>query len=87
MTATQTIAAEPAHVRAAPPHPNPYYGRLAREQPVFRDKVNGWWVVASAAAVNEVLTSELCLTRPPTGRWRKSLATLCVFGMTRRGTG
>ena len=65
MTATQTIAAEPAHVRAAPPHPNPYYGRLAREQPVFRDKVNGWWVVASAAAVNEVLTSELCLTRPP----------------------
>jgi cytochrome P450 len=67
MTATQTIAAEPAHVRAAPPHPNPYpyYGRLAREQPVFRDEVNGWWVVASAAAVNEVLTSEQCLTRPP----------------------
>jgi cytochrome P450 len=67
MTATQTIAAEPAHVRAAPPHPNPYpyYGRLARERPVFRDKVNGWWVVASAAAVNEVLTSEQCLTRPP----------------------
>lgn len=67
MTTTQSLAAEPAHVRAAPPYPNPYpyYGRLAREQPVFRDEVNGWWVVASAAAVNEVLTSELCLTRPP----------------------
>jgi cytochrome P450 len=57
MTTPRTLAAEPAHVRAAPPHPNPYpyYGRLAREQPVFRDEVNGWWVVASAAAVNEVL--------------------------------
>jgi cytochrome P450 len=67
MTTPQTLAAEPAHVRAAPPHPNPYpyYGRLAREQPVFRDEVNGWWVVASAAAVNEVLSSEVCLTRPP----------------------
>jgi cytochrome P450 len=67
MTTTQTIVAEPPHVRAAPPHPNPYpyYGRLAREQPVFRDEINGWWVVASAAAVNEVLTSDLCLTRPP----------------------
>jgi cytochrome P450 len=67
MTTNDTIVAEPAHVRAAPPHPNPYpyYGRLAREQPLFRDEVNGWWVVASAAAVNEVLTSELCLTRPP----------------------
>jgi cytochrome P450 len=67
MMTTQTLKAEPPHVRAAPPHPNPYpyYGRLAREQPVFRDEVNGWWVVASAAAVNEVLTSDFCLTRPP----------------------
>jgi hypothetical protein len=39
MMTTQTLKAEPPHVRAAPPHPNPYpyYGRLAREQPVFRD--------------------------------------------------
>ncbi len=56
----------PAHVRAAPSHPDPYpyYGRLARERPFFRDEANGWWVAASAAAVTEVLTSETCLTRP-----------------------
>jgi cytochrome P450 len=57
---------EPRHARAAPAHPDPYpyYARLAREQPAFRDEANGWWVVASTAAVEEVLTSELCLTRP-----------------------
>ncbi|MGO4670155.1 cytochrome P450 [Bosea sp. 2RAB26] len=56
----------PAHVRAAPSHPDPYpyYGRLARERPFFRDEANGWWVAASAAAVTEVLTSAICLTRP-----------------------
>ena len=56
----------PDHVRAAPSHPDPYpyYGRLARERPFFRDDANGWWVAASAAAVTEVLTSEICLTRP-----------------------
>src|SRR5262245_34218213 len=59
-------AAEPQHVRAAPSHGDPYpdYGRLAREQAFFRDDTNGWWVAASAAAVREVLNSELCLTRP-----------------------
>src|SRR5215217_5654592 len=65
---TPSIAAtEPQHVRAAPPHvdPYPYYSRLAREAPIFRDEANGWWVAANAAAVNEVLTNELCLTRPP----------------------
>jgi cytochrome P450 len=58
--------AEPQHVRAAPPHPDPYpwYGRLARERGFFRDETNGWWVAASAAAVREVLTSDVCLTRP-----------------------
>ncbi|QCI63502.1 cytochrome P450 [Phreatobacter stygius] len=63
---TMTLAAEPQHVRAAPSHPDPYpyYGRLARERPFFRDETNGWWVAASAAAVTAVLTSELCLTRP-----------------------
>lgn len=56
----------PAHVRAAPSHPDPYpyYGRLARERPFFRDEANDWWVAASAAAVTEVLTSQICLTRP-----------------------
>lgn len=51
---------------AEPPHSDPYpwYGRLARERGFFRDDANGWWVAASAAAVREVLTSELCLTRP-----------------------
>src|SRR6185295_15870496 len=64
MTDIPTPVAEPQHVRAAPPHsdPYPYYGRLARERKFFRDEVNGWWVAASAAAVNAVLTSELCLT-------------------------
>jgi hypothetical protein len=66
MSDIPTMVAEPQHVRAAPPHsdPYPYYGRLARERKFFRDEVNGWWVAASAAAVNAVLTSELCLTRP-----------------------
>jgi hypothetical protein len=32
-----------------------------------RDEANGWWVAASAAAVNEVLTSEICPTRPADG--------------------
>jgi len=69
MANTKTPAAEPTHVRAAPPHPDPYpyYGRLAREQPMARDEANGWWVAASAAAVNEVLTSETCRTRPADG--------------------
>jgi cytochrome P450 len=61
------MSAEPEHVRAAPSHrdPYPYYARLAREQAFFRDDANGWWVATSAAAVSEVLASELCLTRPP----------------------
>ncbi|MBM3095372.1 cytochrome P450 [Ensifer sp. T173] len=57
---------EPAHVRAAPSHrdPSAYYSRLAQEQHFFHDEANGWWVAASAAAVKEVLTSRICLTRP-----------------------
>lgn len=63
---TTGLDAEPQHARAAPPHPDPYpwYGRLARERGFFRDDANDWWVAASAAAVREVLTSDLCLTRP-----------------------
>lgn len=58
--------AEPSHARAAPSHPDPYpyYARLARERPFFRDDINGWWVAASAASVAEVLASAACLTRP-----------------------
>jgi hypothetical protein len=43
MTDIPTPVAEPQHVRAAPPHsdPYPYYGRLARERKFFRDEVNG----------------------------------------------
>ncbi|QNA82602.1 cytochrome P450 [Sphingomonas sp. So64.6b] len=61
-----SIAGEPDHVRAAPSHrnPYPYYARLARQQPFFRDDANGWWVAASATAVAEVLNSANCLTRP-----------------------
>ena len=60
-------ATDPQHVREAPSHsdPYPYYSRLARGAPIFRDEANGWWVAANSAAVNEVLTNDLCLTRPP----------------------
>ncbi len=76
---------EPAHVRAAPAHPNPYpfYARLAREEPVFRDERNDCWVVASAAAVREVLESSACYTRPVTERVPRGLgggATAALFG-------
>jgi cytochrome P450 len=67
MTETVPADAAPRHARAAPSHPDPYpyYGRLARERPFFHDDANGWWVAAGAAAVTEVLTSGICLTRPP----------------------
>lgn len=60
---------DPAHVREAPSHPDPYpyYSRLARERPFFRDEINGWWVAASAASVAGVLASAVCLTRPLNG--------------------
>lgn len=66
MTTTAFAAAEPEHVRLAPFHPDPYpyYGRLARERKFFHDDANGWWVAASAAAVTEVLTSDICIARP-----------------------
>lgn len=67
---------EPANVRAAPGHPDPYpyYGRLAREQPMFRDAALGCWVAAGAAAVREVFESPDCLTRPTIGRVPEALA-------------
>ena len=58
--------AQPAHVRAAPTHhdPYPYYARLAAERPVSREGADGPWVVAGAMAVRSVLMDPNCLTRP-----------------------
>src|SRR5262245_51190567 len=66
---------DPPHVRAAPTHPDPYgyYARLARERDLFRDEANGYWVAASAAGVQAVLTSDACHTRPATNRVPESL--------------
>jgi cytochrome P450 len=65
----------PAHVREAPSHPDPYpyYTELATHRAAVRDEANGWWVAASAAAVQEVLTSDACHTRPPDERVPRAL--------------
>ncbi|WP_322417861.1 cytochrome P450 [Mesorhizobium huakuii] len=57
---------EPTHVRAAAAHadPYPFYARLVSGEPIYREEPAGPWVAVSAAAVNAVLTSPLCLTRP-----------------------
>ncbi len=64
------IPREPAHVRAAPSHadPYPFYARLVSGKPIYREGVAGPWVAVSAAAANAVLTSRLCLTRPLVNR-------------------
>lgn len=69
MTQTDDTLAPPTGVTSAPSHPNPYpyYGRLAREQPMFHDEAIGW-IAAGAAAVREVLESPDCLTRPAPNR-------------------
>lgn len=61
---------EPAHVRAAPAHPDPYpfYARLVSGEPIYREGTDGPWIAVSAAAANAVLTSPLCLTRPMINR-------------------
>src|SRR5215831_11930191 len=65
----------PAHAREAPSHPDPYryYAELATTAPAIRDEDNGWWVAASAAAVEAVLTSNVCHTRPPDERVPRAL--------------
>jgi cytochrome P450 len=66
-TATQIPATpSPAHAKQAPAHPDPYpyYASLARGEGMHRDDANGWWVAASAQAVEEVLRSDACRTRP-----------------------
>jgi cytochrome P450 len=44
--------------------PYPYYGRLVRERPFYRDDALHSWVAASAAAVEAVLTSSSLHVRP-----------------------
>jgi cytochrome P450 len=65
-----TIMTELSDVRAGTTHPDPYpyYACLAANRPLFRDDEHGFWVAASAAAVNDVLTNELCWTRPAAAR-------------------
>ena len=62
---------EPADIRAATVHPDPYpfYARLVVERPIYREGPAGEgsaspWVVTSAANVRAVLTHEFCATRP-----------------------
>ncbi|WP_165422986.1 cytochrome P450 [Ktedonosporobacter rubrisoli] len=48
------------------PDPYPYYADLVAHKPIYYDEALGLWVAASAAAVSEVLQSELCRVRPLT---------------------
>ena len=61
-------ADEPSDPVAAATHPDPYpyYARLVAQRPFYRDERLGCWVASSAAAVMEVLASNLCCVRPPT---------------------
>lgn len=45
--------------------PYPYYARLARERPFYRDEALGVWVAASAAAVEAALSHDALRVRPP----------------------
>jgi cytochrome P450 len=47
------------------PDPYPYYADLAARGQIHRDDTLGLWVAVSAAAVTDVLTSDLCAVRPP----------------------
>ena len=44
--------------------PAPYYAELATTRPFFFDAALGWWVAASAEAVDAVLGSTACHVRP-----------------------
>lgn len=44
--------------------PAPYYANLAATRPFFFDDALGWWVAASANAVDAVLGSAACRVRP-----------------------
>jgi len=47
------------------PDPGPYYAHLATDTPFYFDTKLQSWVASSAAAVTEVLGSDLCRVRPP----------------------
>ncbi|MDQ6661732.1 MAG: hypothetical protein M3Z24_12300 [Chloroflexota bacterium] len=53
--------------------PYPYYADLVAHKPIYHDETQGLWIVSSAAAVNAVLTSDLCRVRPLTEPIPKTL--------------
>ena len=61
-----TTLAPPADPLQAIVHadPAPYYAELAATRPFFFDAGLGWWVAASAGAVDAVLGSSACRVRP-----------------------
>jgi len=63
----QVMPGEPSDPIAAATHsdPYPYYARLVAERPLYRDERLDLWVASSAAAVLDVLSSEICRVRPP----------------------
>lgn len=69
---TQTKPQDPI---AAVTHADPYayYAELVAHQPIYYDEKLEMWIASSAAAGTNVLTSELCLVRPPTERVPKTL--------------
>lgn len=64
--ATSLVTAPPADALQAVVHadPAPYYAELAATRPFFFDAALGWWVAASAEAVDAVLGSAACRVRP-----------------------
>lgn len=69
--------------------PYPFYAELVRERPIYRDEALGLWVVSSAAAVTDALTSDLCRVRPraePVPRALAGTAAGDVFGRLVRQT-
>jgi len=46
------------------PDPYPYYRKLVEQRPFYYDQDLKLWIAASAATVNEVLTSGFCRVRP-----------------------
>jgi hypothetical protein len=65
------------------PDPYPYYAGLVARGRIHRDETLGLWVAASAAAVEGVLTSDLCAVRPPAAPVPAALVSLAsgaIFG-------
>lgn len=69
--------APPADALQAVVHadPAPYYAELAATRPFFFDAALGWWVAASADAVDTVLGSTACRVRPTDEPVPKAVAT------------